>query len=265
MSRIGDRFEELKAKSEKALICFLTAGDPNIATTKSLALELERAGADILELGAPFSDPLADGPSIQEASQRALKHGTTVGDVLALVADIRRSSELPIVLMTYTNPIVGYGFARFGRDARAAGVDGVIITDMPPEEADEWKSIADANGLDTIFLLAPTSPPSRIELVAAAASGFIYCVSRTGVTGARKDLPIDLQNMIPAIRGVTDKPIAVGFGVSNPEHVRQVCQMADGAVVGSALVNLVAERGSDPNLTTYVGEFVRALKASTRG
>ena len=260
MSRIGQRFAKLRATSGKALICFLTAGDPDIETTKALALELEQAGADILELGAPFSDPLADGPSIQASSQRALKNGTTMSAVLGLVADIRKSSELPLVVMTYTNPVQRYGLARFAKDAESAGVDGVIMTDMPPEEADEWKPLADASGLDTIFLLAPTSPPARIESVARAASGFVYCVSRTGVTGAQTDLPEELQSMLTAIRAATDKPIVVGFGVSCSEHVRQVCQWADGAVVGSALVNLVAEHSADADLVSIAGRFVRELK-----
>jgi len=264
VSRIGERFEKLRAGSEKALICFLTAGDPDVETTKALALELERAGADILELGVPFSDPLADGPSIQASSQRALRNGTTTAAVLDLVADIRRSSELPLVLMTYTNPAQRYGLARFAKDARSAGADGVIMTDMPPEEADEWKPLADTSGLDTIFLLAPTSPPARIESVARAAAGFVYCVSRTGVTGAQKDLPEELQSMLAAIRARTDKPIAVGFGVSRPEHVRQVCRWADGAVVGSALVDMVAKHGADADMVSRAGQFVRELKAGTK-
>ena len=264
MSRIGKRFQELKAGSEKALICFLTAGDPDIRTTRELVLELERAGADIVELGVPFSDPLADGPSIQAASHRALDKGTTVADVLTLVADIRRESEIPIVLMTYTNPAQRYGLARFAEDARGAGADGVIMTDMPPEEATEWKPLADGNGLDTIFLLAPTSPPARIDSVAKAAAGFVYCVSRTGVTGARKDLPEELQSMLAAVRSATDKPIAGGFGVSRPEQVRQVCLWADGAVVGSALVDLVARHSSDADLVSRAGQFVRELKTGTK-
>ncbi|MDO8586565.1 MAG: tryptophan synthase subunit alpha [Armatimonadota bacterium] len=264
MSRIGERFAELAARSEKALVCFLTTGDPDIETTGKLALELERAGVDILELGVPFSDPLADGPSIQASSQRALMQGVTIRKVLDLVSQIRRTSELPIVLMTYLNPAQRYGLERFADDARDAGVDGVIMTDMPPEEAGEWKDLTDRRGIDSIFLLAPTSPPPRIDLVAAAATGFIYCVSRTGVTGAQKDLSMELQNMLPAIRAVTDKPVVVGFGVSSPEHVRQVCALADGAVVGSALVDMVARNGTDSDLITRVGDFARSLKAGTR-
>ena len=264
MSRIGRRFEELRAKSEKALVCFLTTGDPDLATTKALALELERAGIDALELGVPFSDPLADGPSIQASSFRALKNGVNVSKVLELVADIRRTSQLPIVLMTYLNPAQAYGLERFANDAGKAGVDGVIMTDMPPEEAGEWRDLAARNGIDTIFLLAPTSPPARISSVAEAASGFIYCVSRTGVTGAQKEVPLELQTMIPAIRAVTDKPAVVGFGVSKPEHVRQVCEVADGAVVGSALVDMIAQGIGDGKMVSAVGDFARALKAATR-
>ena len=264
MSRIRDRFAELRARSEKALICFLTSGDPDLKTTRSLALTLENAGADILELGIPFSDPLADGPSIQASSHRALDRGTTVGAVLGLVGDIRGSSRLPIVLMTYTNPAQRYGLERFAREASDAGADGVIMTDMPPEEAAQWKAMAEASGLDTVFLLAPTSPAARIRLVAEAASGFIYCVSRTGVTGARRDVPVELQNMVSAIRAVTDKPVAVGFGVSTAEHVRQVCQSADGAVVGSAIVDIVARDGASKGLASTVGEFARELKQGTK-
>lgn len=264
MSRIGKRFDSLKAKSEKALVCFLTAGDPDIETTRLLALELEQAGADVLEIGVPFSDPLADGPSIQASSQRALAKGTTMGEVLDLVTAIRRQSELPIVLMTYLNPAQRYGLEKFAVDAGEAGVDGVIMTDMPPEEAVEWKKSAAEAGLDTIFLLAPTTPTCRVRLVTDAATGFVYCVSRTGVTGTQKELPLELQDMIPAIRSVTDKPVAVGFGISTPEHVREVCEIADGAVVGSALVNLVAEYSSSPDVVKRAGEFVRALKQGTR-
>jgi tryptophan synthase alpha chain len=264
MSRIGRRFDELKARSEKVLVCFLTTGDPDLATTKTLALELEQAGIDALELGVPFSDPLADGPSIQASSFRALKNGVNVAKVLELVAEIRRTSQLPVVLMTYLNPAQAYGLERFANDAREAGVDGVIMTDMPPEEAGEWRKLAANNGIDTIFLLAPTSPPARISSVAEAASGFIYCVSRTGVTGAQKDVPLELQDMVPAIRAVTDKPVVVGFGVSKPEHVRQVCEVADGAVVGSALVDMVARSSGDGNMISSVGDFARTLKAATR-
>jgi tryptophan synthase alpha chain len=263
VSRIGRRFDNLRARSEKALICFLTAGDPDLEATRSLALEMERAGVDVLEIGVPFSDPLADGASIQASSHRALARGTTVGRVLELVSEIRHESELPIVLMTYTNPAQRYGLERFAREAGEAGVDGVIMTDMPPEEATEWKPLAESAGLDTIFLLAPTSPASRIQSVAAAATGFVYCVSRTGVTGAQSDVPLELQNMISAVRAVTDKPVAVGFGVSSPDHVRQVCQWADGAVVGSAIIDLVARNGSNGKLVTEVGQFARSLKGGT--
>lgn len=264
MSRIGKRFEDLKAKSEKALVCFLTTGDPDLATTKALALELEQAGIDALELGVPFSDPLADGPSIQASSFRALQNGVNVSKVLGLVAEIRQTSELPIVLMTYLNPAQSYGLERFAKDAGEAGVDGVIMTDMPPEEADEWRELAGKNGIDTIFLLAPTSPAARISSVAEAATGFIYCVSRTGVTGAQKEAPMEMQAMIPAIRQATTKPAVIGFGVSKPEHVRQVCELADGAVVGSALVDLVVKNKDNPDMVSIVGSFARELKAATK-
>lgn len=265
MSRIGQRFRELAAKSEKALICFLTAGDPDLATTEALVLELAAGGADIVEIGIPFSDPLADGPSIQASSQRALEGGVTPGAVLDLVRRVRAKSELPLVLMTYYNPVQRFGLKRFADDSASAGADGVIMTDLPPEEAGEWKSAADRAGLDTIFLLAPTSTNQRIRRVAEMASGFIYCVSRTGVTGARSELPPDVKELVQRIREATDTPIAVGFGVSGPGQVREISKWADGAVVGSALVDLIASKRGRSELAIEVGRFARALKEATLG
>ena len=258
MNRIDRRFAELRARGDKALVCFLTSGDPDFATTADLAVEIARSGADIVELGVPFSDPLADGPSIQASSFRALERGATVRGVLDNVREIRARCDTPIVLMTYYNPVLKYGLDGFARDAADAGADGVIMTDLPPEEAGEWKKSADRAGVATIFLLAPTSTKERIEVAAKMGSGFIYCVSRTGVTGARDDMPAELEALVATIKAATDLPVVVGFGISKPEHVRFVTRFADGAVVGSALVNVIADHAGSAE---SVGEFVKSLKA----
>ncbi len=263
MSRIDTRFAELAAKGEKALVCFLTGGDPDLATSESLILELADAGADIIEIGIPFSDPLADGPSIQLATLRSLEAGTTPPSVLDLVKRVRKKSEAPIVLMTYFNPVQKMGLERFASEAALAGADGVIMTDLPPEEALDWKRAADSVGLSTVFLLAPTSTDERIAIAAEMASGFIYCVSRTGVTGARSELSSEIAGFIERIRRVTDKPVAVGFGVSTPEHVREISGFADGAVVGSALVDLIASN-KDGQLLAKVREYTGSLKNATK-
>ncbi|MBI2844248.1 MAG: tryptophan synthase subunit alpha [Armatimonadetes bacterium] len=263
MSRIGERFQELSRRGEKALVCFITAGDPDMDSSEAVVLALAEAGVDIVEIGVPFSDPLADGPSIQASSQRALDGGVTPPAVLDLVRRVREKSDLPLVLMTYFNPVQMMGVRRFADEAAAAGADGVIMTDLPPEEAGEWKAAADAAGLDTIFLLAPTSTDERIRRVAEMGSGFIYCVSRTGVTGARKELPADVKDLVNRIRNSTTKPIVVGFGVSGPEQVREISKWADGAVVGSALVDLIASADGSDSLAERVRAFASALKAAT--
>lgn len=263
MSRVDERFASLRASGEGALICFVMAGDPDIETTRRVVLELERAGADIIELGIPFSDPIADGPTIQASSMRALEAGTNVSAVLDLVRAIRRESELPLVLMSYYNPILYYGLQQFAADIADAGVDGVIATDLTPEEAAEWKTAADGNEIDTIFLLAPTSTDTRIEKVANLASGFIYCVSRTGVTGARPDMAGGIRELVGRIRAKTSMPVAVGFGVSKPEHVREVCGYADGVVAGSVVVDLIAARAGAPELLSDVSALAQALKTGT--
>lgn len=262
MNRIDACFDNLKRHGGKALVCFLTAGDPDFKTTAKLVKAIASAGADIVELGMPFSDPLADGPSIQAASFRALQAGATVSGVLENVRSIRRDCDVPIVLMTYYNPVQKYGLARFADDAAAAGADGVIMTDLPPEESGEWKPAADAAKLATIQLIAPTSTKDRIRLGAKMASGFIYCVSRTGVTGARNEVPAELSELVDTIKANTTLPVVVGFGISNPDHVRQVTAFADGAVVGSALVNLVAGHADSGDLLERATEFVRSLKGS---
>ncbi|MCW3052334.1 MAG: tryptophan synthase, alpha chain [Chthonomonadales bacterium] len=265
MSRLEERFATLRARDEKALICFVTAGDPDAATTVKVVKALADAGVDAIEIGLPFSDPLADGPSIQASSQRALDGGMTTAKALDIVAEIRAACPtLPLILMTYFNPIRYYGLERYAQDAKAKGADAHIVTDLTPEEAGDWKRISVANGLDTVFLLAPTSTPIRIEVVSALSTGFVYCVSRTGVTGARQDIPAELTDVVGRIKAHTSAPVCVGFGVSSPEHVRHICAFSDGAVVGSALVNLIHQhRGSD-DLGSRVYDFASALKAATR-
>jgi len=260
MSRISQRFEALRAEGKKGLVVYIMAGDPDLETTRKLILELEQSGADIIELGIPFTDPLADGPSIQAANERALASGTTLEAILDFVRAMRKETQIPILLMSSYNPIFRAGEERLAREAVAAGVDGMLITDLPPEEATDWKATAASAGLDTIFLLAPTSTDERIRIASKISSGFVYCVSRTGVTGVQADLPPDLHGLLDRIRAETDQPIAVGFGVSKPEHVRQIGEWCDGAVVGSAVVNLIAKEGKDS--VAAVGKFVRELKGA---
>lgn len=262
MSRISDRFADLRTRGEGALVAFIAAGDPDLETTRALVLEMERGGADIVELGVPFTDPLADGPSNQAAYERGLRAGATLPKVFDLVREIRRESEVPLLLMTYVNPIFRYGFERTTRDARAAGLDGFLMVDLPPEESDEWAGACRACDLDTIFMLAPTSTDERIRIVGRLARGFIYCVSRTGVTGARADLPSDLPALLDRVRAESELPISVGFGISRPDQVREVLTNAEGVIVGSAIVNRIAERGRDS--VADVGAFIRDLKAATR-
>jgi len=255
----------LRARGEKALIGFVTAGDPDAATTVKVVKALADAGVDAVEIGLPFSDPLADGPSIQASSQRALDGGMTTAKALDIVAEIRAACPtLPLILMTYFNPIRYYGLERYAQDAKAKGADAHIVTDLTPEEAGDWKRISVANGLDTVFLLAPTSTPIRIEVVSALSTGFVYCVSRTGVTGARQDIPAELKDVVGRIKAHTSAPVCVGFGVSTPEHVRHICAFADGAVVGSALVNLIHSQRDANDLAQQVYDFAASLKSATR-
>lgn len=262
MKRIDIAFANAKKRGDAALVCFITAGDPDLETTAKVVKTLAEAGADIIELGVPFSDPLADGPSIQASSFRALQGGATIPKVFETVAAIRRDCEVPLVLMTYYNPVHKYGIARFAGEAASAGADGVILTDLPFEEADEWKSAADKAGLATIQLIAPTSTNDRIKLGAKMASGFIYCVSRTGVTGARSEVPAELGDMVKSIKAESDLPVAVGFGISTPDHVRSIAKLADGAVVGSAVVNLLAEHAGKQDMLEHLSKFVIELKAA---
>jgi tryptophan synthase alpha chain len=262
MSRIKNTFNRLKKKNEKALIPYVMAGDPDLATTKALILAMEKAGCDIIELGAPFSDPLADGPTIQKAALRSLESGTSISGVLGLVAEVRKESKIPLILMTYYNLIFKYGEERFVDDAVAAGLDGLILPDLPPEEAGTLIPAAKKAGLDTIFLLAPTSTDERIKLVSKVSQGFIYYVSLTGVTGAHEGLqPSSIKDALGKIKAVSDKPVAVGFGISTPDQAAQVAHGgADGVIVGSALVKIIEENTGSPDLVSSVAGFVKALK-----
>ena len=263
MHRIAQVFKRLKAKGEKALIPFITAGDPDLATTKALALEMAAQGADLLELGIPFSDPLADGPTIQAASNRALKGGVHLKEVLELAGEIRHGTEIPIILMGYYNPILKYGLERTAREAAAQGVDGFIIPDLPPEEAGPWRVDAAKAGVANIFLAAPTSGTERLKHMARLTRGFLYYVSVTGITGARTELPSDLVAALKEVRALVKGPLAVGFGISTPEQVRWLAPYVDGIVVGSAIVQRVAKlQGSD--LIKEVGDFIAALKEPLR-
>jgi tryptophan synthase alpha chain len=266
MSRIGRRFAALREKGEGALVVFVTAGDPTLEWSEKVVLTVADAGADVIEVGIPFSDPLADGPTIQASTFRALQQGVTPEMVLEMVARVRTQSEVPLVTMTYFNPVWQMGVERFAQQAAQAGVDGVIMTDMPPDEAGDWHAVARAHGLDTIFLVAPTSTPQRMERVARMSSGFVYCVSRTGVTGAREHLPEEVPQMVQAMRALTDLPLCVGFGISRKDHVKAVCEVADGAVVGSAVVSLMEKEAKhgERSLLEAVHRFVRELKEATR-
>jgi len=261
MSRIKSTFNRLKKKNETALIPYIMAGDPDLATTRTLILEMEKAGCDIIEIGAPFSDPLADGPTIQKAAIRSLQHNTSIADVLGLVADVRKASKIPLILMTYYNLIFKYGEEKFVNDATAAGLDGMILPDLPPEEAGTLAPLAKKAGLDMIFLLAPTSTDDRIKLVTKLSQGFVYYVSLTGVTGARTGLQQSIQDSLKRIKTMTDKPVAVGFGISTPDQASQVTHWgADGVIVGSALVKVIEENIGNPELVHRAVTFVKALK-----
>ncbi len=264
MSRIAETFEALRRGGKRALIPFITAGDPNPGVTRDLLVELAHAGAGVIELGVPFSDPVADGPVIQRASERALRHNTGVADALAAVADARRETDVPVVLFSYFNPLMQFGVERLAREARAAGVDGVLVTDLVPEEARDFTELLAQAGLDQIFLVAPTTTDARLRLVAERARGFIYAVSRAGVTGARTEISAEAEKLVARVRGVSDLPVAVGFGITTKEHVAEVWRYADAAVVGSALVAEIEKEADNPELVSRVGHFTRALIPSSK-
>ena len=259
MNRIDQKFKELRQAKKKAFIAFITAGDPDLHTTEALVLALEKAGADIVELGVPFSDPLADGPTIQAASYRSLQKGTTLAKILATVKRIRLSSDVPIALMTYYNPVFHFGEKAFVKQAKAAGVDGVIIPDLPVEEAGDLRAYAMKADLATIFFVAPTTTAARLRPVVEATTGFIYYVSVAGVTGARQAVASEIEAKIRLVKALTDKPVCVGFGVSTPEQARVISRVADGVIVGSAIVQEIQKHAAASDLASRVGSFVATL------
>ncbi|HXM48120.1 MAG TPA: tryptophan synthase subunit alpha [Pyrinomonadaceae bacterium] len=286
MSRIAEIFAELKRDQRHGFIPFITAGDPDLNTTKELIIELARAGATLIELGVPFTDPMADGPVIQRASERALRHDFGIAEILQTVAEARTQTEVPIILFSYFNPLLQFGvkkadesstpaglprrgprtsalpaFEKLAREAQASGVDGILVTDLVPEEAVEFASVLHAHDLDMIFLVAPTSTDERLQLVAERASGFIYAVSRTGVTGAREDTSVEAEELVARVRRFSNLPVAVGFGISTADQVADVWRYADAAVVGSAIVSEIEQSIGEPALANQIGRFARSLCA----
>ncbi len=259
MGRIEDAFINLKQQGRKGFIPFITAGDPDLATTEQLLIVLARAGATVIELGVPFSDPMADGPVIQRASERALKNSFGLQDLFDMVSRARKQIDTPIILFSYFNPLLQFGRKRIARAAKDAGLDGVLVTDMTPEESGEFESELRANGLDMIFLIAPTSTDERLRLVAEHASGFVYAVSRAGVTGTRESVSVDAEKLVNRMREFTSLPIAVGFGISTVDQVGDVQRYADAVVVGSAIVAEMERLGDAPDVAQKIGDFARAL------
>jgi tryptophan synthase alpha chain len=264
-TRISNLFAESKHAGRKAFIPYITAGDPSPSHTAALVLALERGGAGLVELGVPFSDPIADGPVIQRASERALRAGVTVAGVLEIVREIRRESQIPLLLFSYLNPLLKYGFERLARDAAEAGVDGVLLTDVCVEEAEKPVRQLRAHGLDTVFLAAPTSTDRRLRLVAEHSSGFIYLVSRTGVTGEQQSLSTAAAPLTRRMRELTDLPLAIGFGISTPDQVAEVAKLADGVVVGSAIVKFIEAHAGSTRLAEELEAFTRELTRPLRG
>jgi tryptophan synthase alpha chain len=261
MTRLQETFARLREDHAPGLVTYITAGDPDLDRTAGILRALDRAGADVLEVGVPFSDPLADGPVIQRATERALAAGTTLSGVLDLLRSIRSDISAPVVIFSYANPILRLGAELFADRARDAGVDGVLVLDLPIEEADESRTMLAKRGIDTILLLSPTTTDDRLRRAAELGSGFLYAISRLGVTGARDAVAAGAQDMVGRIRRVSDLPVALGFGISKPEHVREVGQWADAAVVGSALVDVIAREGASRDLNTRIEEYVRWLKS----
>lgn len=260
MTRISTKWQQLKAEGRKAFIPYITAGDPDLATTEALLLALAEAGADIIELGVPFSDPMADGPVIQRASERALLKPLGVADILPMVERVRQQSQVPIMLFTYFNPLLQFAREGLGAKLNAAGIDGVLITDLIPEEADGFVAEMRSAEIDTIFLAAPTSPDERLKLIAQYSSGFVYVVARTGVTGMRESVATEVHSLVERVRQYTSLPVAVGFGISKPEHVQDVWRYADGAVVGTRLVLEIENNLGKPDLVERVAQLVRRLR-----
>ncbi len=259
MNRIDQKFSQLRNAKRKAFISFVTAGDPDLQTTHDLVLAFEKSGVDIIEIGVPFSDPLADGPTIQAASFRSLQQGTTLLKVLQCVKKIRQHTEIPIALMMYTNPLFHYGVEKFVHDALECGVDGVIVPDLPPEEASNLIQMARKANLATIFFISPTTTKERMKKIVQASTGFIYYVSIAGVTGARQQVAQSYIDQIKLVKQLTNKPICVGFGVSTAQQVKDISRIADGVIVGSAIVNEIVKHSGNKNLVKNVAEFVSDL------
>jgi len=263
-TRISRRFAQLRESGELGIVAYITAGDPSLDATLQYVLTLAEAGADVIELGVPFSDPLADGPTIQRASERALKAGATLAGVIDLVVRIRKTSQVPLVLFSYYNPILQMGLERFGAAAAAAGADAVLVTDLTPEESAEYRETLARHQLDTVFLAAPTSDAERLAKISAVSSGFLYIISRTGVTGAKDAMPDDLPALLRLARNATALPLAVGFGISLPGHVSMLGGLADAAVVGSALVSEIENAKSVGDAVVALGTRMRALREAAR-
>jgi tryptophan synthase alpha chain len=262
--RISQRFRELSARGELGLIAYVTAGDPSLDATEQIVLAAAESGADVIELGVPFSDPVADGPTIQRASDRALRAGTTLASVIDLVLRLRARTQVPLILFSYFNPILQMGLEKFAEAAAAAGADGVLVTDLTPEEAADYRAAMRAHNLDTIFLAAPTSTDERLAKIAECSSGFLYLISRTGVTGTRDALPEDLPALARRVRRFTKLPLAVGFGISQPEHVSVLGGIADAAVVGSAIVAAIEKSVNAKDASANVARLIRSLKDAAR-
>ncbi len=271
MSRIAETFATLKRDHRRGFIPFITAGDPDLKTTCALIVELSEAGATLIELGVPFTDPMADGPVIQRASERALRHDFGIAEILQTVTEARKQTDVPIILFSYFNPLLQFSgkqadetsvlpaFEKLAREANESGVDGILVTDLVPEEAGEFASVLRAHNLDMIFLVAPTSTDERLQMVAARASGFIYAVSRAGITGARDEVSVEAEKLVRRVRQFSDLPVAVGFGISKPEQVADVGRYADAVVVGSAIVAEIERASGSGDLVSRVGQFVREL------
>jgi tryptophan synthase alpha chain len=264
MNRIVERFAQLKREGKKGFVVYIGAGDPNLEATRQLGLAFDKAGVDVLELGVPFSDPLADGLVNQLAAQRGLESGTTPPKVLETVAAIRKESQIPVVLYIYFNLIHKVGLEKFIADAARAGVDGLLVLDLPPEESENYEALMRKAGLCNIYLVAPTTPEERIGLIVKRGAGFIYYVSREGVTGMQQKISDTIASMTGKIRANTDLPIAIGFGISNPDQAKTVAQYAEAIVVGSAVVNQIAEHGKNPDMVSRVGNFVQTLVSAVK-
>ncbi|MFC1509413.1 tryptophan synthase subunit alpha [Candidatus Omnitrophota bacterium] len=265
MGRIETKFAELQGRGQSAFIAYITAGDPSLESTKRLVIEFESHGVDIIELGVPFSDPVADGPVNQEAAMRALRGDISIGKIFDMIRNIRRESSIPMIFFAYYNSILAYGLEKFVDDADDCGLDGALVLDLPPEEAQEYKALMDNRGLATIFLISPITPDDRLELVAENATGFVYYVSQMGVTGERDTISASIAEKVSAIRAHTTIPVAVGFGISKPEHVSEISRLADGVIVGSSIVRKIGQMGDKPGFEKEVAAYVGTLTEPLKG